>query len=93
MVDLIRLSIEDIEQRIGPHVHPEVTRVVIELHEQNRMLQEYAKELAEHVSNLITALKLSQALHKENKASIDRIEAKYSDPHGVEALKAETGTN
>lgn len=81
-IDIINSSIEDItRQLMNAETHPKVIAVIIQLHEQQRLLQNGVNELIHFYDEMLKLQKLTQALHKENSAKMSKILKRYSDPN------------
>lgn len=80
MVDVVKNISEDIYKACREAgLPPPIAAILIQQHEEIKMLQAYATDLAQHTQGLIEALRLSQTLHRENKAALERIERRYND--------------
>lgn len=80
--DVVARNVEDIYRVIKDAGLPvQVASLLVAQHEEIKTLQAYCGELSDHVAKVIEALKFSQAIHRQNKAALDKINARFQDPY------------
>lgn len=80
MPDLVNRNLEDIYRIVrNAGLPPQIATLFINQHEEIVALQNYCTQLSGQMSQLIEAVKLSQALYKEQKAKLDRLNRTHTD--------------
>ncbi len=79
MVDIISTHVEEIFQKFKGHLPPPAVEVIINMHEEMRMLQRSVNDQLNLINTLREALVASTQLSKMMAGKIKQFEQKYSD--------------
>jgi len=79
MVDIISTHVEEIFQKFKGQLSPPAVEVIINMHEEMRMLQRSVNDQTNLINTLREALAQSTKLSKMMAGKIKQFEQKYSD--------------